>query len=231
MPLLFNIIVVEDAAEIGLKGVRKIVSVCDKSLTAGAAEIGSSMLGLDGIEIVENVKQILSKVQKLEGKMDAGFQRMDHKIEEKYRKLELLIKSRCEGVMPFLPNLTVAKGVAEMGLKGIGKLVSVRDKSIKDGAAEIGKSMLSLDSIELMGSVKKILTKTISTKELLLKLKHKMDNKFQIIEQKMDNEFKIMELLIKSTCGGGPKQLSSSSSGNSGSDGDLSFDNGFDSGD
>jgi len=40
--------------------------------------------------------------------------------------------------MPFLPNLTVAEGVAEMGLKGIGKLVSVRDKSIKDGAVEIG---------------------------------------------------------------------------------------------
>ena len=74
-----------------------------------------------------------------------------------------------------IPPLTVAEGVAEMGLKGIGKLVSVQDKSIKDGAAEIGNSMLSLDSIELMGSVKKFLTKTISTEDLLLKLKHKMD--------------------------------------------------------
>nr|POE61752.1 hypothetical protein CFP56_72919 [Quercus suber] len=82
MPLLSNVMVIEGATEISLKGVGKIVSVCDKSLTAGVAEIGSSMLGLDGIETVENVKQILSKVQKLEGKMDAGFQRMDHKIEE-----------------------------------------------------------------------------------------------------------------------------------------------------
>ena len=79
-----------------------------------------------------------------------------------------------EGAMPFLP-LTVAENVAEMGLKGIGKLVSVQDKSIKDGAAEIGNSMLGLDSIELMGSVKNFLTKTISTEDLLLKLKHKMD--------------------------------------------------------
>ena len=75
-----------------------------------------------------------------------------------------------EGAMPFLSNLTVAKGVAKMGLREIGKLVSVRDKSIKDGAAEIGNSMLGLDSIESMGSVKKNLTKTISTEELLLKL-------------------------------------------------------------
>ena len=72
--------------------------------------------------------------------------------------------------MPFLSNLTVVKGVAKRGLRGIGKLVSVRDKSIKDGAAEIGNSMLGLDSIESMGSVKKNLTKTISTEELLLKL-------------------------------------------------------------
>ena len=91
--------------------------------------------------------------------------------------------------------------------------------------------MLGLYSIELMGSVKKILTKTISTEELLLKLKHKMDTKFQIIEQKMDNGFKRMELLIKSTCGGGPKLPPSSSSGNLGSNGDSSFDDGFDSGD
>ena len=72
--------------------------------------------------------------------------------------------------MPFLSNLTVAEGVAKMGLREIGKLVSVRDKSIKDEAAEIGNSILGLDSIESMGSVKKNLTKTISTKELLLKL-------------------------------------------------------------
>ena len=75
-----------------------------------------------------------------------------------------------EGAMPFLSNLTVAEGVAKMGLREIGKLVSVRDKSIKDGAAEIGNSMLGIDSIKTMGSVKKNLTKTISTEELLLKL-------------------------------------------------------------
>ena len=75
-----------------------------------------------------------------------------------------------EGAMPFLSNLTVAEGVAKMGLREIGKLVSVRDKSIKDGAAEIGNSMLDLHSIESMGSVKKNLTRTISTEELLLKL-------------------------------------------------------------
>ena len=72
-----------------------------------------------------------------------------------------------EGAMPFLP-LTVAESVVEMGLKGIGKLVSVQDKSIKDGAAEIGNSMLGLDSIELMGSVKIFLTKTISTTNPLI---------------------------------------------------------------
>ena len=72
-------------------------------------------------------------------------------------------------------------------------------------AAEIGSSMLGLDSIESMGIVKIFLTKTISTKELLLKLEHKMTTEFQRMEQKMDNEFKRMELLIKSTCGGGPK--------------------------
>ena len=75
-----------------------------------------------------------------------------------------------EGAMPFLSNLMIAEGVAKMGLREIGKLVSVRDKSIKDGAAEIGNSMLDLHSIESMGSVKKNLTKTISTEELLLKL-------------------------------------------------------------
>ena len=31
--------------------------------------------------------------------MDAGFQRMDHKIEEEFRRLELLIKSKCGGVI------------------------------------------------------------------------------------------------------------------------------------
>ena len=72
-----------------------------------------------------------------------------------------------EGAMPFLP-LIVAESVVEMGLKGIGKLVSVQDKSIKDGAAEIGNSMLGLDSIELMGSVKIFLTKTISTTNPLI---------------------------------------------------------------
>ena len=66
-----------------------------------AAKIGSLMLGLDGsIENMENAKQILSKMQKLEGKMDAKFQRIDHKIEEEFRRLELLIKSRCEGSGP-----------------------------------------------------------------------------------------------------------------------------------
>ena len=95
MPLLSNVIFVEGAVEIGLKGVGTIVSVRDQSLTAGTAKIGNSMLGLDGIETMENVKQILSKVQKLEGKMDAGFQRMDHKIEGEFRRLELLIKCRC----------------------------------------------------------------------------------------------------------------------------------------
>ena len=38
-------------------------------------------------------------MQKLEGKMDAGFQRMDHKIEEEFRRLELLIKSKRGGVI------------------------------------------------------------------------------------------------------------------------------------
>ena len=75
-----------------------------------------------------------------------------------------------EGAMPFLSNLIVAEGVAKMGLRGIKNLVSVQYKSIKDGFAEIGNSMLSSDSIESMGSVKKNLTKTISTEELLLKL-------------------------------------------------------------
>ena len=32
-----------------------------------------------------------------------------------------------------------------------------------------------------------------------------MTTEFQRMEQNMDNEFKRMELLIKSTCGGGPK--------------------------
>ena len=102
MPLLSNVVVVKGAAKIDLKGVEKVVSVCDKSLTAGAAKIGSSMLGLDGIETVENVKQILSKVQKLEGMMDAGFQRMDHKIEEEFGRSELLIKSRCGVIIQFV---------------------------------------------------------------------------------------------------------------------------------
>ena len=102
MPLLSNVMVVEGAAKIGLKGVEKVVSVCDKSLTAGAAKIGSSMLGLDGIETMENVKQILSKVQKLEGKLDAGFQRMDHKIEVEFRRSELLIKRRCGIIIQFV---------------------------------------------------------------------------------------------------------------------------------
>ena len=48
MPLLSNVIFVEGAVEIGLKGVGKIVSVRDKSLTAGTAKIDNSMLGLDG---------------------------------------------------------------------------------------------------------------------------------------------------------------------------------------
>ena len=61
MPLLSNVMVVEGAVEIDLKGVGKIVSVHDKSLTAGTAKIGSSMLGLDGIETMENVKQIYQK--------------------------------------------------------------------------------------------------------------------------------------------------------------------------
>ena len=81
--------------------------------------------------------------------------------------------------MQLLSNLTVAEGIAEMGLKGVGKLVSVRDKSIKDGATEIGNSILGLDCIESMESVKKNLTKTISTEDLLLKLEHKVDNEFQ----------------------------------------------------
>ena len=54
--------VVEGTVEMGLKGVGKMVSVHDKSLKAGAAEIGSSMLGLDGIESMENVKQIVSQM-------------------------------------------------------------------------------------------------------------------------------------------------------------------------
>lgn len=73
MPLLSNVMVVEGAAEMALKGAGKMVSVRDKSLKAGAAEIVNSMLGLDGIESTENVKHILAKMQKLEGKVDAGF--------------------------------------------------------------------------------------------------------------------------------------------------------------
>ena len=84
-----------------------------------------------------------------------------------------------EGVMQLLSNLTVAEGIAEMGLKGVGKLVSVQDKSIKDGATEIWNSILGLDCIESMESVKNNLTKTISTEDLLLKLEHKVDNEFQ----------------------------------------------------
>ena len=84
-----------------------------------------------------------------------------------------------EGVMQLLSNLTVAEGIAKMGLKGVGKLVSVQDKSIKDGATEIWNSILGLDCIESMESVKKNLTKTISTEDLLLKLEHKVDNEFQ----------------------------------------------------
>ena len=80
LPLLSNVMVIEGAAEMGLKGVGKMVSVSDKSLKAGAAEIGSSMLGLDGIESMDNVKQIFSKVQNLEGE----FRKMDHKIEEEF---------------------------------------------------------------------------------------------------------------------------------------------------
>ena len=74
LPLLSNVMVVEGTVEMGLKGVGKMVSVHDKSLKAGAAEIGSSMLGLDGIESMENVKQIVSQMQLLEGTVDAGFQ-------------------------------------------------------------------------------------------------------------------------------------------------------------
>ena len=81
--------------------------------------------------------------------------------------------------MQLLSNLTVAEGIAEMGLKGVGKLVSVQDKSIKDGATEIWNSILGLDCIESMESVKNNLTKTISTEDLLLKLEHKVDNEFQ----------------------------------------------------
>ena len=90
LPLLSNVMVVEGTVEMGLKGVGKMVSVHDKSLKAGAAEIGSSMLGLDGIESMENMKQIVSQMQ---GKMDAGFQR-----------LELLIKNRCGGGGPRPPQ-------------------------------------------------------------------------------------------------------------------------------
>lgn len=100
LPLLSNVMVVEGVAEMALKGAGKMVSVRDKSLKASAAEIGNSMLGLDGIESMENVKQILAKMQKLEGKVDAGFQRMDHKLEE----VELLIKSRCGGGGPPRPR-------------------------------------------------------------------------------------------------------------------------------
>lgn len=100
MPLLSNAMVVEGAAEMALKGAGKMVSVRDKSLKAGAAEIVNSMLGLDGIESTENVKHILAKMQKLEGKVDAGFQRMDHKLKE----VELLIKSRCGGGGPPRPR-------------------------------------------------------------------------------------------------------------------------------
>lgn len=100
MPLLTNVMVVESATEMALKGAGKMVSVRDKSLKARAVEIGSSMLGLDGIERMENVKQILAKMQKLEGKVDAESQRMDHKLEE----VELLIKSRCGGGGPPRPR-------------------------------------------------------------------------------------------------------------------------------
>ena len=92
--------VIEGAAEMGLKGVGKMVSVSDKSLKAGAAEIGSSMLGLDGIESMDNVKQIFSKVQNLEGE----FRKMDHKIEEEFWRLEILIKNTCGGGGPRLPQ-------------------------------------------------------------------------------------------------------------------------------
>ena len=92
-----------------------------------AVEIGSSMLGLDGsIENMENAKQILSKMQKLEGKMDAKFQRIDHKIEEEFRRLELLIKSRCEGSGPRPQQL------GSCGDSGID------EDSSSDGGFEIG---------------------------------------------------------------------------------------------
>ncbi|KAK4591517.1 hypothetical protein RGQ29_021644 [Quercus rubra] len=92
-----------------------------------AVEIGSSMLGLDGsIENMENAKQILSKMQKLEGKMDAKFQRIDHKIEEEFRRLELLIKSRCEGSGPKPQQL------GSCGHSGID------EDSSSDGGFEIG---------------------------------------------------------------------------------------------
>lgn len=68
--------------------------------------------------------------------------------------------------MPVLSNLTVVEGVAEMALKGTGKLVSVREKTLKDGAIDIGNSLLGLDSTKSMRSVKKILTQTISTEHL-----------------------------------------------------------------
>ena len=92
-----------------------------------AAKIGSLMLGLDGsIENMENAKQILSKMQKLEGKMDAKFQRIDHKIEEEFRRLELLIKSRCEGSGPRPQQL------GSCGDSGID------EDSSSDGGFEIG---------------------------------------------------------------------------------------------
>ena len=53
-----------------------------------------------------------------------------------------------ENAIPLQPH--GCEAAVEMGLKGVGKLESVQDKSLKDGAAEIGNSMLSLDSIESM---------------------------------------------------------------------------------
>lgn len=141
--------------------------------------------------------------------------------------------------MPLLSNLTVAEGVAEMALKGAGKLVSVREKNLKQGATDIGKSFLGLDSAESMANVKNILTHATFTKDFLLKLEHKVDSEFQKMDQKMDHQFKKMELLIKTTCGGGPKPPPgggpkpppSSSDEDSGSNEDSSSDNGFDGGD
>nr|XP_023921887.1 uncharacterized protein LOC112033333 [Quercus suber]POE98640.1 hypothetical protein CFP56_66612 [Quercus suber] len=112
------------AAEMGLKGVGKMVSVRDKSLKAGAAEIGRSMLGLDGIESMENVKQILSQMELLEGKMDAGFQR-----------LELLIKSRCGRGGPRPPQSGSGGGGPRPPQSGSGG----GSGSDEDGGIDIGE--------------------------------------------------------------------------------------------